>query len=55
MSKTVNQLKEELKCRGLPSAGKKADLVKRLESFIKEKEVRLSLVLSSKFLASSSD
>ena len=36
----VAELKEELKKRGQPVTGKKAELAERLETYIKENEVR---------------
>ena len=38
---TVVKLKDELKKRGQAVSGKKADLVARLEEYIKQNEVRL--------------
>lgn len=35
----VAELKEELKKRGLPVSGKKADLAERLEAYVVENEV----------------
>lgn len=37
---TVAKLKEELKSRGQAVSGKKADLIERLEGYIKQHEVR---------------
>lgn len=39
----VTDLKEELKNRGQPVAGKKAELIARLEAYVKENEVRFDL------------
>lgn len=36
----VVELKEECKKRGLPVSGKKADLVERLEEYVRDNEVR---------------
>lgn len=43
---TVPKLKEELKSRGQPVGGKKAELVERLESFIKDSEQVSSVPVS---------
>jgi hypothetical protein len=39
----VPELKDELKNRGQPVAGKKAELVARLQAYIAEHEVRVNL------------